>query len=111
MSRMMMPITPTPVHLPIALVLSPILTNSEEQEEAIARLCADLKRPLPLPQPVLPCPDPGMEPFTEESCDRFFGRDGEIEELLECLRLQTFLTVIGPSGSGKSSLVFAGLIP
>jgi excinuclease UvrABC ATPase subunit len=40
-----------------------------------------------------------------------FGRDQEIEELLEKLRLQRFITVIGASGSGKFSLVFAGLVP
>ncbi len=39
------------------------------------------------------------------------GRDQEVQELVECLRLHPFRTVIGPSGSGKSSLVFAGMIP
>jgi hypothetical protein len=46
-----------------------------------------------------------------EDNDRFFGRDQEIAELIERLRLHPFITVIGPSGSGKSSLVLAGLIP
>jgi hypothetical protein len=57
------------------------------------------------------CPYPGMSPFEEEDKKYFFGRDGEIDELLNRLRLEPFLTVIGASGSGKSSLVFAGLIP
>ena len=52
-----------------------------------------------------------MSPFLEEDSDRFFGRDREVDELLQRLRLRRFLAVIGPSGSGKSSLVFAGLIP
>ena len=52
-----------------------------------------------------------MGPFREADSDRFFGRDREVEELLQSLRLHPFLAVIGPSGSGKSSLVFAGLIP
>jgi WD40 repeat protein len=52
-----------------------------------------------------------MVPFSMDDSDRFFGRNEEIEELLECLRLHPFMTAIGPSGSGKSSLVFAGLIP
>ena len=52
-----------------------------------------------------------MVPFREADSDRFFGRDREVEELLQSLRLHPFLAVIGPSGSGKSSLVFAGLIP
>jgi hypothetical protein len=55
----------------------------------------------------------GLLPFLPEHADRFFGRDTEIEALLERLlgRNQRFLALIGASGSGKSSLVFAGLIP
>ena len=86
-------------------------TNETEQESAIAQLCADLKRPPPAPAPSLDCPYPGMKPFGLGDRDRFFGREKEIGELLERLRLHPFITVIGPSGSGKSSLVFAGLIP
>jgi hypothetical protein len=86
-------------------------TNAKEQESAIAQLCADLKRPLPPPLPPPDCPYPGMKPFGLSDSDRFFGREEEIEKLLKCLRLHPFITVIGPSGSGKSSLVFAGLIP
>lgn len=86
-------------------------TNPDEWEEATRRLCAELKRPVPAPLPKPPCPYPGMVPFSVDDSDRFFGRDEEVEELLECLRLHPFMTAIGPSGSGKSSLVFAGLIP
>jgi WD40 repeat protein len=86
-------------------------TNETEQESAIAQLCADLKRPIPASAPPPDCPYPGMKPFGLEDSDRFFGRDQEISELIERLRLHPFITVIGPSGSGKSSLVLAGLIP
>ncbi len=57
------------------------------------------------------CPYPGMKPFTEEKNSHFFGRNQEIEQLIQRLRRSSFITLIGPSGSGKSSLVFAGLIP
>ena len=60
---------------------------------------------------VADCPYPGMTPFAEGDQGRFFGRDNEIAEALQRLRLHPFLTVIGSSGSGKSSLVFAGIIP
>jgi WD40 repeat protein len=86
-------------------------TNETEQESAIAQLCADLKRPIPALAPPPDCPYPGMKPFGSEDNDRFFGRDQEIAELIERLRLHPCITVIGPSGSGKSSLVLAGLIP
>jgi hypothetical protein len=55
----------------------------------------------------------GLLPFLPEHADRFFGRDAEIEALLERLlaRGERFLALIGASGSGKSSLAYAGLIP
>ncbi|WMJ09914.1 SUMF1/EgtB/PvdO family nonheme iron enzyme [Nitrosomonas sp. sh817] len=58
-------------------------------------------------------PYPGLRAFRPEESDRFFGRDVEIEDLIERLlaRNDRFIAVIGPSGSGKSSLVYAGLIP
>jgi WD40 repeat protein/energy-coupling factor transporter ATP-binding protein EcfA2 len=86
-------------------------TDPEQWEAAIARLCADLQHAIPTVSAKPTCPYPGMVPYSEADGDLFFGRDQEIEELLEKLRLQRFITVIGPSGSGKSSLVFAGLIP
>lgn len=66
------------------------------------------------PKLVLParaCPYPGMVAFTSAQSDRFFGRTAEIEWLLARVRAGGRLLVIGPSGSGKSSVVFAGLIP
>ncbi|MBD1833320.1 PD40 domain-containing protein [Cyanobacteria bacterium FACHB-472] len=86
-------------------------TNPTEWEEATRRLCADLKQPVPALSPKSLCPYPGMVPFSEDNCDRFFGRDAEVKKLIERLRLHPFISVIGPSGNGKSSLVFAGLIP
>ncbi len=59
----------------------------------------------------LPCPYPGMVPFRAEDAARFYGRDAEIERMVGLLRGQRFMMVIGPSGSGKSSLVRAGLLP
>ncbi|NND03594.1 MAG: protein kinase, partial [Acidimicrobiia bacterium] len=53
----------------------------------------------------------GLEAFQREDADRFFGRNELIAELIERLRHKRMLVVAGPSGSGKSSLVRAGLIP
>ncbi len=78
---------------------------------AINRLCDDLKLPPPPPPTKPACPYPGMSPFEEKDEHLFFGRNVLIEESLKKLRLNRLLTVIGSSGSGKSSLVFAGLIP
>lgn len=77
---------------------------------AIERLCAELERGVSASPAPPPCPYPGMAPFSEDQSDLFFGREAEVEELLQRLRLHPFLAVIGPSGSGKSSLVSAGLL-
>ena len=53
----------------------------------------------------------GLRMFGEEDAKFFFGRDREIQRLLEKLKSTRFLAVLGPSGSGKSSLVRAGLVP
>jgi WD40 repeat protein len=53
----------------------------------------------------------GLEPFEEEHADFFFGREADVQRLLEKLKGTRFLAVLGASGSGKSSLVRAGLVP
>ena len=56
-------------------------------------------------------PFPGLRPFEADEDHLFFGREKEIDELLRRLRSHRFLSVVGTSGSGKSSLVRSGLIP
>ena len=60
---------------------------------------------------VIQNPFPGLRAFEEEEDVLFFGREKQVDELLKKLRTQRFLSVIGSSGSGKSSLVKSGLIP
>ena len=62
------------------------------------------------PAPVA-SPYKGLEPFQPEDAERFFGRDELIAALLARLAEAPFLGVVGPSGSGKSSVVRAGVIP
>ena len=56
-------------------------------------------------------PFPGLRPFNVDESHLFFGREGQIDEILKRLRQHQFLAVVGTSGSGKSSLVRAGLLP
>jgi len=56
-------------------------------------------------------PFPGLRPFQPEEDHLFFGREKEIDDLLRRLRSTRFLSVVGTSGSGKSSLISSGLIP
>ncbi|MBM0744079.1 caspase family protein [Phormidium sp. CLA17] len=57
------------------------------------------------------CPYQGLEAFTEATARFFFGRQTDVEALWQKLEKSAFVPVIGASGSGKSSLVRAGLIP
>lgn len=53
----------------------------------------------------------GLRPFEEEHAALFHGRDEDTDRLVDLLERQDVVAIAGPSGSGKSSLVRAGLIP
>jgi hypothetical protein len=65
----------------------------------------------PPPAERLECPYPGLVAFGREEAGQFFGRDRESDEISRRVRQHNFLLVIGPSGSGKSSLLSAGVLP
>jgi len=56
-------------------------------------------------------PFPGLRPFAPEESDLFFGRENESREVLDKLLRNRFITVIGASGTGKSSLIYCGVLP
>ncbi|HEX4865623.1 MAG TPA: hypothetical protein VFV02_16255, partial [Acidimicrobiales bacterium] len=58
-----------------------------------------------------PSPYKGLEAFQPEDAEWFFGRDRLVAELAVRLSESPFLAAIGPSGSGKSSVLRAGLLP
>lgn len=66
---------------------------------------------LPLPPYDPRCPFRGLQAFGPEDREFFFGREALAVKLLGRLDESPFLAVLGPSGSGKSSLVLAGLVP
>ncbi len=76
----------------------------------VARLRDLLHRDAPLAER-LPCPYPGLMAFGPDDAALFFGRDQEADDISRRIRQQNFLLVLGPSGSGKSSLVLAGVLP
>lgn len=53
----------------------------------------------------------GLFAFGEEDAPYFFGRETFTEQLIDAVQQQSMVAVIGPSGSGKSSVVIAGLLP
>jgi hypothetical protein len=56
-------------------------------------------------------PFPGLRPFTSGESEWFFGRDVEIEEVYGKLLNNRFITLIGSSGCGKSSMINCGILP
>ncbi|MBD2284503.1 CHAT domain-containing protein [Anabaena cylindrica FACHB-170] len=58
-----------------------------------------------------PCPYRGLFAFREEDAHLFFGREEFTADLVKAVKRKRFVAVVGASGSGKSSLVFAGLTP
>jgi class 3 adenylate cyclase/energy-coupling factor transporter ATP-binding protein EcfA2 len=59
----------------------------------------------------VPCPYKGLVAFQPDDADLFFGREHLVEDLVSRLDEAPLLAVVGASGSGKSSLVRAGVLP
>ena len=53
----------------------------------------------------------GLRPYKKEEADIFYGREKEVEGLLQILQKDKLVMLIGAPGTGKSSLINAGLIP
>ena len=96
--------------------------NMAEGDGAFGRLLAGLRRAGMDPSDSFAWdstrpPYPGLEPFAPEDAAVFFGRQREVDRLLELLQPTLYrdggrvVAIVGPSGSGKSSLLFAGLLP
>jgi hypothetical protein len=85
----------------------------------VARLLAEQpkqeQRKVEIPAKPVPTwqgsPFPGLRAFTEQEAPIFFGRGRETDQLVKMVAQSRFVAVVGASGSGKSSLVGAGLIP
>jgi WD40 repeat protein/DNA-binding SARP family transcriptional activator len=78
-------------------------------EEAILRQDPSLAVETALPSSSDSSPYLGLTPYDEADAELFCGRDREVEDCLARLARHGALVVVGPSGSGKSSLVRAGL--
>lgn len=101
---------PTPLPARLALLTALDATDPERWPAALERLFQALQVSPPGLAPPPRCPYPGLRSFDDSDDWPFFGRQAEIDDLINRLRQQNYLFVIGPSGSGKSSLVRAGLV-
>lgn len=89
------------------------LCDRERWNGELAKLAAQLGRDgLAAEAEQLECPYPGMRSLGAGDAARLFGRDRELEDVVERIRSgQREIFLVGPSGSGKSSLVAAGVVP
>ena len=67
--------------------------------------------PPPVVGPIPPCPYPGLAYFDPQKATQFFGREQAIQALVAAVAKRSFTALVGASGSGKSSVVLAGLAP
>ena len=89
------------------------IEDIEAELETLKANLAELERVEAPPAPLLPlaeAPYRGLEVFDVEHAHLFFGREQLTAKLLDRLSPARFLAVVGPSGSGKSSVVRAGLL-
>jgi WD40 repeat protein/class 3 adenylate cyclase len=63
------------------------------------------------PRPATECPYQGLLAFDVDDAPRFFGRSGVVRDLAARVRSTGFVALVGSSGSGKSSILRAGLAP
>jgi WD40 repeat protein len=85
-----------------------VIINSPYREEVRV---ASVKTAEASPDDNLECPYRGLEPFSPSNAKFFFGREVFVEELVQATQTRNFIPLLGASGSGKSSVVFAGLVP
>jgi hypothetical protein len=114
--------------LDIALQADRALAHAEVAKHGLTEIRGEVARGVParrelrrkyvssakpggLSQRSLVCPYKGLAPFGVSDADYFCGRERLVAELVATLAVDRFLAVVGFSGSGKSSLVAAGLLP
>ena len=78
-------------------------------EQAILRQDARILGGTPVAPSRATCPWQGLHPYEADDTDRYFGRDRDVDACLRLMRDTSFLALVGPSGSGKSSLLRAGV--
>jgi adenylylsulfate kinase-like enzyme len=83
----------------------PVLKTKKIPNSAIDDIAINFKEVIP------PNPYQGLAAFGEEDADFFFGQEKFVNNLVKVTHKQPLVAVVGPSGSGKSSVIFAGLIP
>ena len=92
-----------------------ILTFAQALQDACEPQSIEIRsvKPITVSPPIGEVENPykGLRPFQEADAEMFYGRESLVNTLITELETSRFLAVLGPSGSGKSSVVKAGLLP
>lgn len=111
-------VPPLPGSLHVAPALSHLIDrclakSASERPSAVEalRVFEQLVYGVSTPQTERDSPFRGLDAFREEQAQLFFGREAEINTVVERLRHEVVLPLVGASGVGKSSLVQAGVVP
>ena len=106
---------PAPVPRPLRALLDQCLSADPDRRPDAAEVARRLEvwgaRPPKADTDEVENPYPGLAPFAEHQASRFHGREGELRALRERLDEHAAIPIVASSGSGKSSLVQAGLLP
>ncbi len=97
----------------VRLVAMPQALERQDEHvlEWIAERFPDRERDTPVSDSQDTRPYRGLEPFTSRDAEVFVGREHEVDAAINRLRTSALVAVVGPSGSGKSSFVHAGILP
>ena len=90
------------------------LVDKEKYELTDDSIALEISRErvqLPLKNPEIKDPYKGLLPYEGTDKVKFFGRSKIVDELVEKVRNQSLVILVGDTGSGKSSLTRAGLLP
>jgi WD40 repeat protein/predicted Ser/Thr protein kinase len=98
---------------PWAPALRQALSANAADRHATARVLARAIEEVTLRMPGVDerRPYPGLSSFTTADAEYFFGREPDIEAVLQKLKRPRMLSLVGPSGAGKTSFLRAGLLP
>ncbi|MEO3749631.1 hypothetical protein [Streptomyces sp. B6B3] len=97
--------------LPVTLAYVQACGGDRDAWERRWRAVAEQAATETVDDPEVSAPYKGLARFEPGDAERFFGRERLTEDLLGLVRARRFTALVGPSGSGKSSLLRAGLIP
>lgn len=122
LGKAIFPLKISPMDLPNTITRYQAIDLMQDEDAAFERLWRGLEAKGLCPSddfywPRNECPYPGFEAFQEEHAAVYFGREHELQDALGSLQLMRktgrprLLFVLGPSGSGKSSFVRAGVLP